>query len=60
MSFDLKIVKENTTDSFFILVENTTKLEIVKLKVSAQKEINYNEIILVLNGQPINNYHQTI
>ncbi len=53
MSFNLKIVNESTQDSFMISVENSTTFEVLKLKISASRNLNYNDIVLLLNGQPV-------
>jgi hypothetical protein len=53
MSFNLKIVNESTQDSFMISVENSTTFEFLKLKISDSRNLNYNDIVLLLNGQPV-------
>lgn len=50
MSFDLKVTTENTNETFYVQVESTTSLEVVKLKISASRNLNYHDITLVYNS----------
>ncbi len=50
MSFNLKVINETSQESFFITVENSTTFEVLKLKISSNKNLNYNDIVLSLNG----------